>query len=333
MVGEEVRLVFASTTPLAGMPWRTMKVCDRYLRENGGGWARSIVGRTGYGGEREYPHDLVVGDPECQSVIEEADVGIVTAYMPFSMWGIDRNQKPVARHLSTEPWRWADKNPSPENHTVVAQYQHRFAKDCTALPNCIPIDDPMFSPGEKPKDVVRIVYSPTNRHHTTDEHRRWGNKGFTQTIATLKKLQVRYRDLVDIVVLEHRPYEEVMRARRESQIVIDECVTGSYHSTALEGLACGAVSICWMDMQTENAWCTLHRDQPAALESLPFTVTPMNQLFEVLQSLVENPDMLQMRCKAARRWMQANYSEAWQANSWLTWHRDFLTRRRSTAKS
>lgn len=318
-----MKMAFVTHTPLAGMPWRTMRVCDAELRKVGG-WARSITKNTAYG-RRSYPFDLEWKDPESQQVLHDCDVIIVTAYMGFEEFA--KYGKPICRHLSTEQKRWVEKEPNPDYHTVVAQYQARFAKRCAVLPNCIPIDHPMWQPEWKPEDRVIVVYTPTSKATSG-----WASKGYEQTVDMLRRLCVQYKDALEVVVLQNTPYEDVMRARRHAHIVIDECATGSYHSTALEGLACGAASICWVDGETEKAFLSLY-DSTNRPEALPFTRCTQSQLRDLLRTLIANPDMLEMQGKAARRWMERHYSSEWQARKWLDWHSNFLLRSRASTRT
>jgi len=310
-----VKIAFHTRTPLAGMPWRTAMVCNPFSED--GGWFRCIADRLNYGGPRCYPED--VPSSQRNQIFHEADLIIVSSYM--SEKNPEYLGKPVARHYSTEKTRWINKNPSLFDSTVVAQYQARFAPDLDVLPNCIPIDDPMFKPAEKPADRVVIVYTPTSR---TDGG--WASKGWAETTKVLSNVQHAYKDRVEVVLLENRPYKEVMRARRHAHIVIDECVTGSYHSCALEGLSCGAVTFCWMDRETERAFRRLWPDSDV---EIPFMLSTLPELESRLVTLIENRDMLLWSGGEARKWMIKNYATSWQASMWINWHRKFLERQTS----
>lgn len=309
-MGSRIKLAFLSITPMAAMPWRTMAVCRPYCE-----MAEDIVQRNSYGDARVFPYRYRFDSDNAKDVMEKADVFIVTSYMSDNTWHINKYGKPIARHYSTEPFRWVERDPKPENSHVVAQYQARFAPKLDVLPNCIPIDNPMFKPEKKPNDRVVIVYTPTNRGNN-----QWATKGFAPTIDALRKIKSRYNNNVEIVVLEKATYEEVMKARRYAHICIDECATGSYHSCALESLSCGCVTICWMDDATESAWYKL------GLSTIPFNLCTQNQLKGSLEVLIENADFLEMQCNQSRKWVEKNYSERWQADKWIKWHESFLNR-------
>jgi hypothetical protein len=316
-----MKIAFLTITPLAGMPWRTARVCNQFL-ENEGGWMRCITARASYGGSRTFPTDLLINTPEAERVLEEADLFIVTAYMPDGGGPFNLGRfpsTPVARHYSTEHERWVDKQPDPINSTVVAQYQHRFATYLAAMPNCIPIDDPMFRPAEKPEDRVVIVYTPTTKRSGG-----WGSKGYGPTVEVLKRLQNKHKGKVEPVVLMGQPYEDSMRAKRHAHIVIDEVITGSYHSSGLEGMSCGAATFAYIDRATQRALGELLKDQDGAHESMPWQHSTLSKLEDNINALVSNPSMLKGLMGCTRSWIEKNYSEAWQAKKWIEWHRSFL---------
>lgn len=313
-----MKVLFYNSTPLAGMPYRTAKVCHPLL-EREGGWFRSLTLKDRYG-DRTFPMDLIPGTPEAEECIATADIIIGGAYMtppgPALRAGI-----PFVRHYSTEHQRWRDKAPAAGTATVVAQYQARFGPNLDLLPNCIPIDDPMYSPGEKPTDRVVVMYTPTSKAKTTPGQ--WAAKGYEETMAALRYLTNTRGDDVEVFVMENRPHEEVMKVRRKAHIVIDECATGSYHSTALEGLSCGAVSVCWLDSKTEQAFERVLK--PGALQfGLPFSVCPLVKIRQHLDMLTGNPDLLRFQGGTSRDWMEEWYSQDWQASMWIDWHRGYL---------
>lgn len=309
-----MKLVFVSHTPLAGMPYRTMRVLNRHIGPDG--WARCIQNSAGYGRTRNFPVDLLRDSPEAKQVMQEADLAIVSAYMPDVI--AENPRLPVVRHYSTEPFRWQEKEPAAGSATVVAQYQARFARQLDLMPNVIPIDEVPWMPAEKPDDRVIVVYTPTNK-----TRQGWGRKGYYETCEALRKLAAKHKDAVEILVLENRDYDEVMLARRHAHIVIDECATGSYHSTALEGLACGAVSVCFIDNETEGALRRMMGEEPFE-DGLPFSICTLPKIEQHLDALISNPDLLEFQGATGRKWMETWYSEQWQASTWISWHKEFL---------
>ena len=290
-----------------------MEVLDAELRKEGG-WAKSFVKHKKYKDGREFPYHEDFRSP----MMAEADVIVISSYMHESEVK-PYNKKPITRHYSTEPHRWLV-HPDPQTSTVVAQYQARFAPPGVAkMPNCIPINSPMFTPGKKPDDRIIVVYTPSSRAKVG-----WSNKGFDVTVKALASIARSHGEEVEIFVLENASYEDVMRARRHAHIVIDECATGSYHSCSLEGMACGAATICWMDNDTRLALASIMPDD--AMRILPLELIPLSRLEQHLHTLVQNPGYTKYIGQTSREWMEKWYSENFQASIWINWLRNFQMR-------
>jgi pyruvyltransferase len=128
-------------------------------------------------------------------------------------------------------------------------------------------------------------------------------------MRVLDRLAARYP--VDLRVIAGRQvsHDEALRMKRRSHIVIDECVTGSYHRNSLEGLAAGCVVV--------NGVGTL----PGVLEALractgeavapPFVRATLDDLEAVLVRLVEQGTVsLRHQGAAGRAWMERHWSFA-----------------------
>ncbi len=307
-----MKMLFVSQTPMSGMPWRVSQVCDPILRTDGG-WARSVVYDPGAYGGRTYPTDLRQGSTEAENASTECDVVILTAEMGEE----HAHGKPWTRHHSTDPLRWIEQEPSATRSTVVAQSPARFAENLDVLPNAVPIDDPRFVPGEKSDDKINIVYTPTSKSKEG-----WTRKSYPDTMLAFRRIlnDTALRAKVNIYLLEDTPFEQIMAARRRAHIVIDECSTGSYHSTTLESLSCGAAVLTWIDSDTQYAVSRLMGKDIC----LPVIQTGEKEIYRNLRMLIENPVLLESTMKESRRWMAKHYSEQWQAGKWIEWHKHFL---------
>ena len=52
---------------------------------------------------------------------------------------------------------------------------------------------------------------------------------------------------VDIELITNTTYRECIWRKSRCDIVMDECVTPSFHLSSLEGLALGKMTVCWVD--------------------------------------------------------------------------------------
>lgn len=124
---------------------------------------------------------------------------------------------------------------------VVAQYQMMLPEyaDCTPMRNIINfVDNPLYDPIDI-RDKIRVAYSPS----ILEAENKWYDKGARETIPILERLKAKYPDRFDFDLIHGVPLGECLARKRMCNIVIDECVTGSYHRSGLEGLAMDKLTI------------------------------------------------------------------------------------------
>jgi len=128
---------------------------------------------------------------------------------------------------------------------VVAQYHAGLEvyKDCTPVRNIIDFEAREYGP-KIVKDRIRIGYSPSLSD--ASGFGCWHYKGVKATKTVLVLLQKQFPGL-EVDVITGVSGEECIRRKRECNIIIDECVTPSYHKSGLEGLALGKLTISWVD--------------------------------------------------------------------------------------
>lgn len=309
-----MKLLFYSETPISGMPWRTSTVINRHMED---GWCRAVTKHSSYG-TRSFPYDVNELEDFALELFCEADVVIIPAnHAEEDLPHV--TEAPIVTHYNIPPKYWLNRSPSKENAHCSGFYHHRFVPDLKPLPSGMPLDDEFFKPGDKPNDRVVIAYTPVTR-----EEFGWSSKGWPQTLGVLKKIKKQYGNDVEIVVIEKSSYEDSMRAKRHAHIVIDECVTGSYHNCSLEAMACGAVAIAFTDAKQMATTVDLLDGNDELARELPITSAPISQLETNLCMLIENRDLLKILMQESRGWMERAYSETWQAKKWLDWHREFL---------
>ena len=123
---------------------------------------------------------------------------------------------------------------------VVGQYQATLPEFAgwSVVPNPVPTWEPAYMPGTKP-DVVTICYTPSGRHERYPAGHRlyWHSKGYETTMHVLDRLAATLPIRLEVVRGQQLAHAEALAMKRRAHIVIDECVTGSYHRNSLEGLA------------------------------------------------------------------------------------------------
>ena len=275
-------------TPVAGAAWAWARAF-----EEAGHDSFSVAGR-GYGDGRSYPADE--GWPPDERAIHRiraADVIFCHQGHPYRHpWYPKRKPTVVIYHSAARDvcrvgergrWPWA----------VVGQYQARLYPGCWPVPNLIPLNHPWYRVGDKPTDRVRIAYSPSNMGKTG-----WDDKGYAPTVEALRGVEA------EVDVITGAGLEECLSRKSTAHIVIDECATGGYHRSSLEGLAQGSVVVnnadvfCWANVRRMAGGC-----------NPPFITTDLTYLAETLRSLVDKgPSWLASQGVANRRWTEGAWS-------------------------
>ena len=76
----------------------------------------------------------------------------------------------------------------------------------------------------------------------------WQTKGYYKTIKVLNKIKKEYPN-VEIDIIRDVPLKECLSRKSNCDIIIDECVTASFHRSGLEGLALGKMTICSLNQE------------------------------------------------------------------------------------
>src|SRR5208337_5454959 len=116
-------------------------------------------------------------------------------------------------------------------------------------------------------------------------------KGFSRTIDVLDRLATRHAIRLEVVRDGCVSHVESLAMKRRAHILIDECVTGSYHRNSLEGLAAGCVVVNGVGL-LPGVLDALRNcaDDPMAN---PFLHADLDTLETLLATLIElGPDLL-----------------------------------------
>jgi hypothetical protein len=309
-----LRIVSYATTPVAGVP----AVLARCIAHATPHHARCVWATDRYGNGVSFEGDLQWSQrpAEAEAEIAAADVVII------------HNGKVDARHaslLATKPvvtlahnYGWnVDMHFTQRGlpGLVVAQYQATLPEFTSwiPVPNPVPLWETAFRPLPKP-DVVTICFTPNGAHEQYPPGHRlfWHAKGATTTLAVLDRLA---RELpIRLEVLRGRtvPHAEALAMKRRAHIVIDECVTGSYHRNSLEGLAAGCTVVNGVGLLPGVAEM-LQRCAPDSDHS-PFVFATLETLEAVLRELIVcgAAALAEAGC-ANRAWIERhwNFSTQW----------------------
>lgn len=187
----------------------------------------------------------------------------------------------------------------PDTELVISQYHATLPEynACKIVKNVINFEETLYN--IKPfnsEGKITIGYSPSTLKKVNEFY----DKGYEQTKEILVRLSQKLP--IKIVIITNRPLEECISLKSECDILIDECVTGSFHRSGLEGLALGKVTICWLNDKVEKLIRGLGDG------TVPFVNIDINSLEETLIKLCNLPKQaLYSSGLRNREWMEKNW--------------------------
>lgn len=121
-----------------------------------------------------------------------------------------------------------------------------------------------------------------------------GTKYLEQAIGGLKAEGYE----VELLLLSGKPQEDILRAMREIDVLVDQLVSGSFGLTSVEAMAIGCPVICY-----------LHDEVAVAdRESCPIIEANPNTIKDVLRNLISDRARLAAATEAGPRYVERNYS-------------------------
>jgi len=306
-----MRVVHFSITPLAGAPIRLVQALCRHTDVD----ARLVdLSRWGY-----FDHD-VVWDETPDAAVElarAADVIHLHNYLdltsrqfaPIDLAACRRRGAAVVRHFHSHPAVVAKAMGTAEAELaatdlpsmVVGQFQERFYPAAHVVPNILPVDDPAYLPSDAvTSGEVMLAYAPAYARVGAWDNR-WNTKAVPETLRMLRRLRRRCR--LTVRQMCGVPLADILNARRQAAIVLDEMVTGSYHLSGLEALAVGRPALAYLDSR-----CLTVLAEMAGTDECPFVNTHLADASKVLAGLLADPDRADRIGAAGRQWMRQHWS-------------------------
>ena len=127
------------------------------------------------------------------------------------------------------------------NQMVISQFQATLPeyKNYKIVRNPINFYQDEYNININKNKNIKIGYSPS----AVKRRSKWENKGINRTSVILNKLTNKFPN-IELDIITNVPLDECIRRKSHCDILIDECVTGSFHRSGLEGLALGKLTIC-----------------------------------------------------------------------------------------
>jgi hypothetical protein len=180
------------------------------------------------------------------------------------------------------------------------------------VPSPMPWHEPSFAPERKNADIT-IVYTPPAPHDTYPANHplHWHGKGHAETVAVLDRLARRTPIRLAVVAGRGVSHGSAMAMKRRAHIVIDECATGSFHRSSLEGLAAGCVVV--NGVEPPGSIMGLLRGCANASGPAPFIHATLDSLETILDALIQlGPDLLTAIGADGRAWLVRHWGFAGQ---------------------
>lgn len=316
--------VHVSYTPLAGAPIRIVNALNKWTDIK----ARLINLNPNIYGDRVFEEDLIweKDREEALRLIANANIICFHHWMKLDDNGFKINFLNTAKknckfirqfHSNLDTITGGDKNLKEIilNENIPIFYPHyperifqkiiipycpeRSILNAKIVPNIIPINDENYKPQHKTEnDKPTIFYSYTFNNEGFSS--RWDTKGYPKVSLLLEQ----FKDSANIKKITNIPFFECLRIKRNSDIVIDDIITGSYHLTSLEALSQGKPTLAYLDNRTQY----ILRELTGASE-LPFVNVKMEESKYVLEELCRDKKLREQIGDYSRKWMEKYYND------------------------
>lgn len=303
-----LKIVSYSTMPVAGVP-PILARCIEQKTENSARcvWATNNYGNgVSFGGDVEWQNQAELAE----NLLDEADLVIVHNGKTAERHRKIFNEKPVITMAHNYLWN-VDQDFVKKGFpgAVVGQYQAVLPefKNWSIVPNPLPFWEDVYSNRHK-NGQISICYTPFGKHEKYPKNHQlyWHSKGFETTNKILGKLSQRFDLKLEITKDKQIPHTESIAMKCHSHIVIDECVTGSYHRNSLEGLAAGCVVVNGVGILPKVdkvfEFCS-------GTAEIPFTFSDLGNLERTLENLIlQGKEKLEKTGEENRKWLEKNWN-------------------------
>ena len=304
--------VHVSYTPLAGAPIRIVNALNKWTDIK----ARLINLNPNIYGERVFEEDLIWEKDieEALRLIANADIICFHHWMKLDDNGFKinflntakKNCKFIRQFHSNLDFisGYNDDNKkiilSDNLPKLVTPHAHeRSFLNAKIVPFIIPINDENYKPQHKTEnDKPTIFYSYTFNNEGFSS--RWDTKGYLEVSLLLEQ----FKDSANIKKITNIPFSECLRIKRNSDIVIDDIITGNYHYTSLEALSQGKTTLAYLDNRTQY----ILRELTGASE-LPFVNVKMEEAKYVLEELCRDKKLREQIGDYSRKFMEKYCSD------------------------
>lgn len=186
--------------------------------------------------------------------------------------------------------------------TVVCHYHAclNFYKQYTPIRNIVDMEhvlQTMKPYSYNPNRPIKFIMTPTKDHDGTI----WQRKGLEQMLHVFEKyLYNKFtRKQIQLYVVTNDKLLNTIARKNSADVVIDECVTPSYHLSGLEGLALGKPTFCWVDPRVLDVLKRM-----SGSDTNPFLGDYVGWLPDIIEDfLLQGPEHMITIGNDSKKWM------------------------------
>jgi hypothetical protein len=151
-------------------------------------------------------------------------------------------------------------------HCLLPEY-----KGCKIVRNFFNYKNPIIF-----NEKIKIGFYPS----TITRRNQYFDKGYVETKPILDNIKTFFGENIIVEILYNIPYNVCIQKKSECHIIIDECKTGSFHKTTIEGLMLGCIVFVNISNELENIHKKLYN------KTLPVINTKLDTLEEKLKEII-----------------------------------------------
>ena len=151
-------------------------------------------------------------------------------------------------------------------HCLLPEY-----KNCTIVRNFFHYNKPIIF-----NKKIKIGFYPS----VIERKNQYYDKGYVETKPILDKIKKLFGENIIVEIMHNIPYNLCIEKKSDCHIIIDECKTGSFHKTTIEGLMLGTI----VYVNISNKLIQVHENLYKKI--LPVINTSLNNLEENLKNTI-----------------------------------------------
>jgi hypothetical protein len=206
--------------------------------------------------------------------------------------------------ITCNPIHFANHPLLPKIKLVLNQYHSTLPEynNCILVKNIINLNNPIYQNNNIINNKIIVGFSPSIK----DNKSIFYDKGYKETEKILKNLKLKFPNKFDYDIIYKVPLKECILRKSKCNIIIDECKTGSFHRSGLEGLALGKMTICYLNKNVSNILKKTTNDE------IPFENIHISKLDKFLSSLINIENSINIILDKGKRnklWFIKNWND------------------------